>query len=93
MVRTQDGFELAELDLRMRGPGEFFGTRQAGLPDFRVANLLRDRKLLELAKLEAARFANTSTRQRARQPSAERAAVRNRLKEAWQRRYGLVEAG
>ena len=43
MVRTQDGFELAELDLSMRGPGEFFGTRQAGLPDFRVANLLRDR--------------------------------------------------
>ena len=39
MVRTQDGFELAELDLAIRGPGEFFGTRQAGLPDFRVANL------------------------------------------------------
>ena len=50
MVRTQDGFELAELDLTLRGPGEFFGTRQAGLPDFRVANLLRDRQLLELAK-------------------------------------------
>jgi ATP-dependent DNA helicase RecG len=51
MVRTQDGFELAELDLSQRGPGEFFGTRQAGLPDFRVANLLRDRQLLELAKM------------------------------------------
>ncbi len=50
MVRTQDGFELAELDLTLRGPGEFFGTRQAGLPDFRVANLVRDRQLLELAK-------------------------------------------
>ena len=58
MVRTQDGFELAELDLAMRGPGEFFGTRQAGLPDFRVANLVRDRQLLELAKQEAARFAS-----------------------------------
>ena len=58
MVRTQDGFELAELDLTLRGPGEFFGTRQAGLPDFRVANLVRDRQLLELAKLEAARFAS-----------------------------------
>ena len=62
MVRTQDGFELAELDLSLRGPGEFFGTRQAGLPDFRVANLLRDRQLLELAKLEAARFADTTGR-------------------------------
>jgi ATP-dependent DNA helicase RecG len=42
----------------MRGPGEFFGTRQAGLPGFRVANLVRDRDLLELAKQEAARFAS-----------------------------------
>ena len=56
MVRTQDGFELAELDLALRGPGEFFGTRQAGLPDFRVANLVRDRELLELAKHEASAF-------------------------------------
>ena len=60
MVRTQDGFELAELDLTMRGPGEFFGTRQAGLPEFRVANLVRDRQLLDLAKQEAERFANPS---------------------------------
>ena len=56
MVRTQNGFELAELDLQLRGPGEFFGTRQAGIPDFRVANLVRDRALLELAKTEAASF-------------------------------------
>ena len=69
MVRTQDGFELAELDLSMRGPGEFFGTRQAGLPDFRVANLVRDRALLELAKLEAERFATVQTRAKAPKPS------------------------
>jgi len=96
MVRTQDGFELAELDLTMRGPGEFFGTRQAGLPDFRVANLLRDRKLLELAKMEAARFANPPGAGKAtagEATEAERARVWARLKEAWQRRYGLVEAG
>jgi ATP-dependent DNA helicase RecG len=95
MVRTQDGFELAELDLSMRGPGEFFGTRQAGLPDFRVANLLRDRQLLELAKLESSRFANTGPEKgrEAEGTEAERARVWARLKEAWQRRYGLVEAG
>jgi ATP-dependent DNA helicase RecG len=95
MVRTQDGFELAELDLTMRGPGEFFGTRQAGLPEFRVANLVRDRQLLELAKQEAERFANPSP-ERGRAPEgteAERSRVWARLKEAWQRRYGLVEAG
>jgi len=89
MVRTQDGFELAELDLSMRGPGEIFGTRQAGLPEFRVANLVRDRALLELAKREAEYFVNHPEAC----PEAERARVRARLKEAWQRRYGLVEAG
>lgn len=88
MVRTQNGFELAELDLQMRGPGEFFGTRQAGLPDFRVANLLRDRALLELAKIESARFIENPEG-----TEAERTQVRTRLKEAWQRRYGLLEAG
>jgi ATP-dependent DNA helicase RecG len=89
MVRTQNGFELAELDLQKRGPGEFFGTRQAGLPEFRVANLMRDRVLLELAKKEAVRFAE--------QPDPaisheETEAVWARLKQQWQRRYGLVEA-
>ncbi|MGA8089568.1 MAG: ATP-dependent DNA helicase RecG [Terracidiphilus sp.] len=89
MVRTQDGFELAELDLSMRGPGESFGTRQAGLPDFRVANLVRDRALLELAKREAAHFVATPDAY----PKVDQERIKVRLKEAWQRRYGLVEAG
>ncbi len=55
MEETTDGFRLAEANLRMRGPGEFFGTRQAGLPDFRVASLL-DTRLIELARDEAARL-------------------------------------
>jgi ATP-dependent DNA helicase RecG len=55
MEETTDGFRLAEADLRMRGPGEFFGTRQSGLPDFRVASLL-DTRLIELAREEAARL-------------------------------------
>jgi ATP-dependent DNA helicase RecG len=89
MVRTQNGFELAELDLQQRGPGEFFGTRQAGLPEFRVANLIRDRAVLELAKVEAAKFVE------APDPAVsndERDAVWERLKRQWQRKYGLVEA-
>ncbi|HEY5328880.1 MAG TPA: ATP-dependent DNA helicase RecG [Acidobacteriaceae bacterium] len=89
MVRTQNGFELAELDLQQRGPGEFFGTRQAGLPDLRVANLARDRDLLELAKREAARFVEGPD---ANMERAEIDAVWARLKHQWQRRYGLVEA-
>jgi len=90
MVRTQNGFELAELDLAMRGPGEFFGTRQAGLPGFRVANLIRDRDLLELAKQEAARFASAPDET---VTEAERKRVWDHLRQAWQRRYGLMEAG
>jgi len=89
MVATQDGFVLAELDLTQRGPGEFFGTRQTGLPEFRVANLLRDRASLELAKVEAERFA---ARPDPAIPPAQIAAVWARLKHQWQRRYALVEA-
>ncbi|HEX9200930.1 MAG TPA: ATP-dependent DNA helicase RecG, partial [Acidobacteriaceae bacterium] len=89
LVATQNGFELAELDLQQRGPGEFFGTRQTGLPEFRVANLLRDRAILELAKLEAERFAAAPDPAIAH---AEITAVWDRLKQQWQRRYGLVEA-
>ena len=47
LVETQDGFRIATRDLELRGPGEFFGTRQSGLPQFQVADLMRDRKLLE----------------------------------------------
>ena len=89
MVSTQNGFELAELDLEQRGPGEFFGTRQAGMPEFRVANLVRDRALLELAKTEAATFAQRADPAISHE---ERDAVWQRLKQQWQRRYGLVEA-
>jgi ATP-dependent DNA helicase RecG len=89
MVRTQNGFELAELDLAQRGPGEFFGTRQAGLPNFRIANLLRDRDILEQAKQEASNFVETPD---PTIPRSEIEAVWSRLKLQWQRRYGLVEA-
>jgi ATP-dependent DNA helicase RecG len=53
MVATNDGFRIAEVDLQIRGPGEFFGTRQSGLPEFRVADLLRDAHLLEDARGQA----------------------------------------
>jgi ATP-dependent DNA helicase RecG len=53
MEATNDGFKIAEADLEIRGPGDFLGTRQAGLPDFRVANILRDGRILEEARAEA----------------------------------------
>ncbi len=53
MAQTNDGFKIAEEDLEIRGPGEFFGTRQSGLPDLKAANLLRDYKILEIARKQA----------------------------------------
>jgi ATP-dependent DNA helicase RecG len=53
MTKTNDGFRIAEEDLNIRGPGEFFGTRQSGLPDLKAANLLRDYRLLDIARKEA----------------------------------------
>jgi len=87
MVDSSDGFEIAEMDLRLRGPGEFFGTRQAGLPALRIGNILRDQELLELARSEADAFLAGPA-----SPEERRRAV-SYLKEHWQRRYGLVTVG
>ena len=90
MVRTNDGFQIAELDLELRGPGDFFGTKQAGIPSFRVANLIRDRQLLEAAKREAA-FVIAG-------PSAdlskdEIARALKHMRSRWSLSYGLAEVG
>ena len=53
MAETNDGFKIAEVDLKLRGPGDFLGTKQSGLPDFKVADILKDQELLALAKNEA----------------------------------------
>jgi ATP-dependent DNA helicase RecG len=90
MVRTTDGFQIAELDLEMRGPGEFFGTRQAGLPSFQVASLIRDRDLLERAKREAAAVL-AGPNSEISQTEIDRALRQMRTR--WLKTYGLVEVG
>jgi ATP-dependent DNA helicase RecG len=86
LVRTDDGFAIAEKDLELRGPGDFFGTRQSGLPTFRVAHLIRDRDLLERARREA--FAWTAGGGPAPEP------LRAFLDEGgWERRFGLARVG
>jgi ATP-dependent DNA helicase RecG len=90
MVRTCDGFAIAELDLELRGPGEFFGTRQAGMPSFRVANIIRDRDLLEVAKREAAAVLAGPNAEISKE---EIASALRYMRTRWQKSYGLVEVG
>jgi ATP-dependent DNA helicase RecG len=90
MVRTSDGFQIAELDLELRGPGEFFGTRQAGMPSFQVANLIRDRQLLEAAKREAAMVLAAPNSEISQ---AEIDAALRHMRTRWHKSYGLVEVG
>ncbi len=87
MVRTNNGFEIAETDLLIRGPGEFFGTRQSGELGFHIANPLRDRELLELARREAFSLAEDSSQQETLQR------VLRLLPPGWQRRYHLAHVG
>ena len=84
MTDTTDGFEIAERDLLLRGPGDFFGTRQAGVPTFRLIDLVRDRQLLEQAQHEAARWFASAT------PTED---TLRGLLESWTGRFRLIEIG
>jgi ATP-dependent DNA helicase RecG len=87
LVESTDGFYIAEMDLKLRGPGEFFGTKQSGLPSLRVANILRDGEILEIARREAVDFiAKPPTQDDLRRAVAY-------IRDHWQRRYGLVTVG
>jgi ATP-dependent DNA helicase RecG len=86
MVSTEDGFAIAERDLEIRGPGDFFGTRQWGMPTFRAAHLLRDRDLMERARTEAFRLVGDGG---ALSPSLARFLDEG----GWERRFGLARVG
>jgi ATP-dependent DNA helicase RecG len=87
MVRTNNGFEIAEADLQIRGPGEFFGTRQSGEMGFHVANPLRDQEFLEAARKEAFSLAEDAERK------DELKQTLRALPSTWQRRYRLARIG
>jgi len=87
MVRTANGFEIAETDLLLRGPGEFFGTRQSGDLGFHIANPIRDKELLEVARREAFSLAEDA------QQSSDLQRVLRQLPAEWQRRYHLARIG
>ncbi len=84
LTETNDGFEIAERDLELRGPGDFFGTRQSGMPTLRVGDLVRDHQLMEAARREAVAALDD-----ARQAATLAAFVRTN----WEQRFGLVGVG
>jgi ATP-dependent DNA helicase RecG len=84
MTETTDGFEIAERDLALRGAGDFFGTRQAGVPTFRLIDLVRDRDLLEAAQREAAAWLDSAP------PTP---AAIGQLLHSWEERFKLIEIG
>ncbi len=87
LVDSGDGFHIAEMDMKLRGPGEFFGTRQSGLPSLHIASIVRDPDVLEVARNEAAAFvANPPSEQDLRRAVTF-------IRDHWQRRYGLVQVG
>jgi ATP-dependent DNA helicase RecG len=89
MIETTDGFIIAERDLEIRGPGEFFGTKQSGLPDLRVANILRDAKILELAREEAFQI----VRQDPTLSRPEHQKLKWALEKRWAKKLELISIG
>jgi ATP-dependent DNA helicase RecG len=89
MKSTTDGFKIAEADLEIRGPGEFLGTRQSGLPDFRVANILRDSRILEAARQDAFQLIEQTSGLSA----AQHALLRDELQRRWGQRLELASVG
>jgi ATP-dependent DNA helicase RecG len=89
MAKTPDGFELAEKDMELRGPGEVIGVRQAGMPAFKVADLMRDRDLLNMARRDAAKWIQGSPVL----DKPEEALLRRRLLKAYGPWLGLADVG
>ncbi len=86
LVESNDGFYIADMDMRLRGPGEFFGTKQSGIPGLRLGDLVRDTDVLEMARAEAQRVIENGDGDELRP-------VVHYIQEHWQRRYGFVQVG
>jgi len=89
MCESGDGFKIAEADLEIRGPGDFLGTRQSGLPDFRIANLIRDAHLLERARQEAFEYIEKDPALE----SSESQKLKFVLQHRWKGRLNLSQVG
>ncbi len=85
MEETSDGFRIAREDLNIRGPGDFFGTQQSGIPDFRIGNIVKDRDILEIARNDAGDYLDGIYKEDKR--------LLTKTKREWGKRFGLIEVG
>ncbi len=89
MLATNDGFKIAEEDLRLRGPGEFFGTRQHGLPEFKIGDIINDYNILKLARDDAFELVNVSQKSKT---SKDRMLLK-RITENFKHKLDLINTG
>jgi ATP-dependent DNA helicase RecG len=89
MLETNDGFKIAEEDLRLRGPGEFFGTRQHGLPEFKIGDIINDYDIIKLARDDAFELVNESQRSKT---SKDRMLLK-RITENFKHKFALIDTG
>jgi ATP-dependent DNA helicase RecG len=87
VTESTDGFYIAEMDMKLRGPGEFYGTKQSGIPGLRLGDLIRDAEILEEARIEAQKLVSDENNKE------ELRSVIQYIQENWQRRYALAQVG
>ena len=89
MLETNDGFKIAEEDLRLRGPGEFFGTRQHGLPEFKIGDIINDYAILKVARDDAFKLVKEGYKSK----SSKKQMLLKRITESFKDKLDLINTG
>ena len=89
MQETSDGFKIAEEDLKLRGPGEFFGTRQHGLPEFKIGDIINDYDIIKLARADAFELVKEGNKSK----DSKKYILLKRIMERFKDKFDLINTG